>query len=146
MRKDLKMLPKVLKKNICCKLGLGLGFLAFFVLTCFFIKPLAIALAPGGFAAFTLSDAIIMMIRCSDKNYVVVSGVCTELHESWLCRRLKGFTIDTQNGLVRVITKIKMRTVKVGDLVNVYVPYNASVYDYKGETVVSDFYGIEVTK
>lgn len=144
MRKDFKMLPKVLKKNICCKLGLGLGFLAFFVLTCFFIKPLAIALVPGAFSVFVLADGIGMTIRCLSGRYIELSGECTEVNESIFRKRLNSFIIETADGKVKVVTKIKTRAVNIGDNITVYVPLNASVYDYNGGVVVCEFDGIDV--
>ena len=144
MRKDFKMLPMVLKKNICCKLGLGLGFLAFFVLTCFFIKPLAIALAPGAFSVFALVDGIGMTIRCLSGRYIELSGECTEVNESIFRKKLKSFIIETTDGKVKVITKIKTRAIKTGDYVKVYVPLNTSVYDYSGGVAVCEFYGMEI--
>ena len=42
--------------------------------------------------------------------------------------------------------KMKPQAVKVGDRVTIFVPDYASVYDYKGELVVCEFYAIEIDK
>ena len=61
MREEFKRLPKVLKKNIIFRIGLGLAVLTVFVLICIFSNYLVLALAPGAFAMFLLMDGIGML-------------------------------------------------------------------------------------
>ena len=143
MREDYRRLPKVLKKNIICRIGLGLAFLTVFVLMCIFVDHLIFALAPGAFALFSLMDGIGMMLRCLSGEYVELEGICTEVHKSKLRRRTKYIMLETKRGPVKLPTKLKPQSVKVGDSVTVYIPDYASVYEYKGSTVVCEFYGIE---
>lgn len=63
MRGEFKRLPRILKKNILCKIGLGLLFLTVLILMCIFMDHLFLALAPGAFAIFSLMDGIGMMFR-----------------------------------------------------------------------------------
>ena len=146
MREEFKRLPKALKKNILCRNGLGLGFLAVFVLICIFSNYLVLALAPGAFAMFLLMDGIGMLFRCLGGDYIELSGVCIEVNKSAVRRRTKYIVIETSRGAVRLPTRMKPKAIKVGDEVVIYVPDHASVYDYNGNMVVCEFYAIEIKK
>ena len=145
MREDYRCLPKVLKKNIICRIGLGLAFLTVFILMCIFVEHLVFALAPGAFALFSLMDGIGMMLCCLSGEYVELEGICTEVHKSTLRRRTKYIMLETKRGTVKLPIKIKPQAIKVGESVTVYVPDHASVYDHKGSLVVCEFYAIEIT-
>lgn len=146
MREDFKKLPKVLKKNIFCRIGLGLLFLTVFVLMCVFVDYLVFAIAPAAFAMFLLMDGIGMMIRCIGGDYVELTGVCTEVSKSNVRRRTKNILIETSRGTVKLPIQMKPQSIKEGDNLVIYVPDHASVYDYKGNMVVCEFYAIEIIK
>lgn len=146
MREDFKKLPKVLKKNIFYRIGLGLLFLTVFVLMCIFADYLVFAIAPAAFAMFLLMDGIGMMIRCIGGDYVELTGVCIEVSKSNVRRRTKHILIETVRGTVKLPIRIKPQSVKEGDNLVIYVPDHASVYDYKGNMVVCEFYAIEIIK
>lgn len=145
MKGDFKCLPKILKKNIICKIGLGLLFLTVFVLMCLFMDHLIFALAPGAFAIFSLMDGIGMTFRCMSGEFVELSGVCIAVYKSKLQRKTKSIVVETKRGTVKLPVRMKMQTIDVGDYVVIYVPDYASVYDYKGEMVVCEFYGIDIS-
>lgn len=144
MKGDFKRLPRILKKNILCKIGLGIGFLTVFILMCIFMEHLFFALAPGAFAIFSLMDGIGMTFRCMSDEYVELSGTCAEVHKSKFKRKTRSIALETKKGIVRIPLKMKSQSVKVGDYVTVYVPDHASVYDHKGDMVVCEFYAIEI--
>lgn len=146
MKGDFKRLPRILKKNILCKLGLGLLFLAVFILMCIFMDHLIFALAPGAFTIFLLMDGIGMLFRCMSGEYIELSGTCTEVHKSKLQRKTRSIAVKTERGMVKLPLKMKPQSVKVGDKVTIYVPDHASVYDHKGDMVVCEFYAIEIEK
>lgn len=146
MRGDFKRLSGALKKNIYCKIGLGLLFLTVFVLMCCFMKYLVFSLAPAAFAMFLLMDGVGMLFRCLSGEYVEIEGVCKEVQRSRLRRKAKCILIETRRGVLRLPVKMKPKTVKVGDKVTIYVPDHASVYDHKGDLVVCEFYAIEIEK
>ena len=146
MREDYMRLPKVLKKNIVCRIGLGLAFLTGFILLCIFSEHLFFALAPGAFAIFMLMDGIGMLFRCLSGEYVELEGVCSEVNKSALRRKTKHIMLETARGAVKLPTKLRSQSVKVGDRVTVYVPDYASVYEVNGSMVVCEFYGFEVIK
>ena len=143
MKGDFKRLPRILKKNILCKLGLGLLFLTVFILMCIFMDHLVFALAPGAFALFALMDGVGMTFRCLSGEYLELSGICTEVHKSKLQRKTRSIAVETKRGVVKLHLKMKPQAVKV---VTIFVPDYASVYDYKGELVVCEFYAIEIDK
>lgn len=146
MREDYRRLPKVLKKNIVCRIGLGLAFLTGFILLCIFSEHLFLALAPGAFAIFSLMDGFGMMFRCMSGEYVELSGTCTVVHKGKLQRKTRAISVETKRGTVKLPLKMKPQSVKVGDKVTIYVPDHASVYDHKGDMVVCEFYAIEIEK
>ena len=146
MRDDYRRLPKVLKKNIICRIGLGLAFLTFFILMCFFVDHFIFALAPCAFALFLVTSGISMMVRCISGEYVELKGVCIEVNKSTFRRKTKYIVLKTNRGIVKILTKFKQRTINVGDSVTVYVPDYASVYEYKESMVICEFYGFDVSR
>ena len=146
MREEFKRLPKALKKNILCRIGLGLGFLTVFVLMCILVEHLVFAIAPAAFAMFSLMEGIGMLFRCLGGDYVELSGVCIEVNKSAVRRRTKYIVIETSRGAVRLPIRMKPKAIKVGNEVVIYVPDYASVYDYNGNMVVCEFYAIEIKK
>jgi hypothetical protein len=144
VREEFKRLPKVLKKNIIFRIGLGLAVLTVFILICIFADHLVLALAPGAFAMFLLMDGVGMMFRCLGGDYVELSGICIEVKKSTIRRKTKHIVIETTRGKVKLPTRIKPNAVKEGDKVTIYVPDHASVYDYNGDMVVCEFYGIQI--
>ena len=146
MREDFKKLPKVLKKNIFYRIGLGLLFLTVFVLMCIFADYLVFAIAPAAFAMFLLMDGIGMLIRCIGGNYVELTGICTEVSQSTFRRRTKHILVETPRGTVKLPIRMKPQSIKEGDNLVIYVPDHASVYDYKGNMVVCEFYAIEIVE
>ena len=143
---EFKHLPRILKKNILCKIGLGFLFLTVFILMCIFMDHLFLALAPGAFAIFSLMDGFGMMFRCMSGEYVELSGTCTVVHKGKLQRKTRAISVETKRGTVKLPLKMKPQSVQVGDKVTIYVPDHASVYDHKGDMVVCEFYAIEIEK
>ena len=76
----------------------------------------------------------------------MVEGVCSEVSKSALRRKTKHIMLETARGAVKLPTKLRPQSVKVGDHVTVYVPDYASVYEVNGSMVVCEFYGFEVIK
>lgn len=144
MRDKFNTLPRLLKKNILCKIGLGLCFLTVFILVCIFAEHTAFALAPGAFTLFSLIDGVGMAIRCFGGEYVELVGTCIEVHKSTVRRRTKYIVVETARGALKLPIRMKLQSVSVGSTVTVYIPDHASVYDHKGNMVVCEFYGIEV--
>lgn len=146
MKYNFKQLPKSLKKNIYSKFGLGFLFLTFFILICCFMEYPFFSVAPAAFAIFLLIDGVTMLFRCLGGEYVQILGVCKEVHKSRLRGRVKCILIETEHGIIRLNVKIKLRPFREGDNVTLYLPNNATVYEHKGEFVVSEFYAIEIRK
>lgn len=102
MKGDFKRLPRILKKNILCKLGLGLLFLTVFILMCIFMDHLVFALAPGAFALFALMDGIGMTFRCLSGEYLELDGICTEVYKSKLRRKTRSIAVETKRGVIKL--------------------------------------------
>lgn len=146
MTKEFRRLPKILKRNIIIKLGLGAIFLTIFILMCIFVKPIILAIAPGVFAIFLVLSGMKMLVRCLSKEYIEIRGTCTSVQKSAFRRHIRCIIVETENGTVKFPIHIKSRVIKQGNVVVAYVPENASIYEHGGEIIICELYGIEVEK
>lgn len=90
-----------------------------------------------------LESAAALFDRCDRKNYVVITGICTEIEKTPFRRRIKAVYLRSDPHTLRVVCVGNQRSLNIGDAIAVYVSDNTAVYDMDGCKVICTYLALE---
>ena len=73
-----------------------------------------------------------------------VSGICENIEFTGIRRRVKSITLKLEENTIKVSARHKIKKLKVGDTVIVYLSAKAPVYPQDDGYVVFNYYAMEV--
>lgn len=143
MKEKFLGIPEVLRKQILLRLGSsGIG-----------IAMLVIVLAYGGDWRFLIPCIALSILcfgaaaslydRCLQGKFVAVTGTCSEIDRVPLRRRIKALYLRNEHHNIKLMGVRRIRNLVVGDLITVYIPDDAAVYEIDGHQVVCNYLAIE---
>lgn len=79
-----------------------------------------------------------LLIQGTEGRYVVIEGICEEIERTHFRRKIKGITIRTENGSVRIpVWGERTGKLKDGDTMVIYLSEDTPVYDLDGCKIVN---------
>ena len=146
MKEKWKDAPNALKKQIYKRMSVGLLLLVLGIITWSVSKDFIFAVPCFvGMIFFVLNGFQVLMATLFGK-YVVLSGVCERLEQTRIFKRAKAVYLSTEYGTVKVAIRRNMRRLQIGSQLRCFISVKASVYQYDGVQVVSDYYAIEIAE
>lgn len=137
MKEQFQNIPAFLRRQILIRLaGCALG--GMMILFAIAVRGGIYQLLPGIMVVLVfMTDAATMFYRCIDKRYVVIRGVCEELEYNGLRKRLKSVLILCDGKAIKVFGRLhNLRSLKIGDSLEVYIADTAPVYEQDGIYVI----------
>ncbi len=78
-------------------------------------------------------------------RYVVISGRCTEAADTLIRKKTKAILIEAEEHLVRVILRQRLRRIRAGASVEIYVADSTPVYEKDGVKLLQSYLAIKIT-
>ena len=144
MKGKCKKLPEALKKQVLLRSG---GSAVFFLLFLYFLWSAgdAYMLFPCFlFFCVVTGNGIWFFSRCVYGQYVRLQGECIRTEAAGFRKRIRSFYLAYETGVVKVPVKSRIRNLREGDMVSVYIADNAPVYEKEGVFLVGDYYALEI--
>lgn len=137
MKQAFSQYPQILQKQIIIRLAAGIAALVATFFLWLYKGGLELMLPCICFAAVMLIGAMLLYIRCEEKSYVVIRGICKQIDHTGIRRRLKDIYVQDEQFTVRLVRPaMRIRSIKVGDHIAIYLAENAPVYEMEGCKVV----------
>jgi len=140
--KTLKSLPEPLQRQILLRLGLAAVLFIFGLASAAAWRDwsMLIIIAVALFFAF-------LGIRIVWRDYIVITGVCSEVEATMIRKRTKAIVLITEmggkEGKLRVSLRQQFRKIAVGDILDVYVDTEAQIYEWEGEFRLQSYIAID---
>ena len=146
LKAQFSVMPKPLQREISYRLGFALVFLLLFVFVLILLPDWMSIIPFIGISLFFLISAALLFHRVSSGQYVVVEGICTEVSTTLIRKRAKTILVQTNEHLVQVIIKQRLKKISQGAHVKIYVSDQTQVYDRDGRLLLSGYLAIDVQK
>ena len=146
MKEKFKMLPEALKKQVLLRFG---GSVVFFVLFFFLLwgtGDVYMLLPCLLFFCVETGNGIWFFFRCVHGKYVRLLGQCIGLETARFRKRIRSICLAYETGMVKIPVKGRLRNLREGDMVSVYIAENAPVYEKEGMYFVGDYYALLFTE
>jgi len=146
LKAQFSVMPKPLQREISYRLGFALVFLLLFVFVLILLLDWMSIIPFIGISLFFLISATLLFHRVSSGQYVVVEGICAEVSTTLIRKRAKTILVQTNEHLVQVIIKQRLKKISQGSHVKIYVSDQTQVYDKDGRLLLSGYLAIDVQK
>ena len=144
MKERFKALPEALQWQIISRLAGGVGFLLLFIVIVIFYRSLYLWLPSLFFMILLIVSGIFLLYNSLNGNYVSVAGVCENIEVTGIRRRVKRITLKLEENSLTISVRHKIKKLKLGDTVIVYLSVKAPVYSQDDGYVVLNYYAMEV--
>lgn len=143
MKEKFLRIPVPLRKQILIRLGgCGLG-IAMMLMMFAYRGDWKLLLPCIALSAACLQSAASLFDRCDRKQYVVITGRCTEIEKTPFRKRTKAVYLCSDEFNLKIVCIGKMRNLIPGDTLSVYVSDNTAVYDMDGCKVICSYLALE---
>ena len=144
MKERFKALPEALQWQIISRFAGGVGFLLLFIVIVIFYRSLYLWLPSLFFMILLIVSGIFLLYNSLRGNYVSVAGVCENIEVTCIRRRVKSITLKLEENSLKISVRHRIKRLKLGDTVIVYLSVKAPVYPQDDGYVVLNYYAMEV--
>lgn len=143
MLEQIKELPEPLQKQIFIRLGFTLVFFLLFILLLALGNNLYTVLPCIGLIAFCAANAWLLFCRAIRGEYVIFTGTCSETECTVIRRRTKSIYLQTDEYIVQVMIKQRLKRIPIGSTLEIYVASNTPVYEKEGRKMLYTYLAIK---
>ena len=144
MKETFSKFPQVLQKQILIRITAGIVSILMLVLILLYSSSFELVFPCVGFAVMFFISALQLYVRCDERNYVVIRGVCAEIERTGLRRRVKDIYVKDEEFTVRLVRPtMKLRALNIGDRITIYLTDDAPVYEMDGCKVICSALAVE---
>lgn len=144
MREKFKALPEVLRLQILSWFVVGVGFLALSIVILIFYRSVYLWLPSLVFMVLLIVNGLFLLYNSINGNFVSVAGVCEHIEVTGIRKRVKSITLRLEESSLKVSVRQRIRKMKLGDTVIVYLSVKTPVYPQDDGYVVFNYYAMEV--
>lgn len=144
MKEKFKNLPEVLQWQIISRFAGGAGFFLLFIVIMLFYRNVYLWLPSLFFMDLLIVNGIFLLYNSINGNYVSVAGVCENIEFTGIRKRVKRITLKLEENSLKISVRHKIKKLKIGDTVIVYLSVKAPVYPQDDGYVVFNYYAMEV--
>jgi len=140
--KKLKSLPEPLQRQILLRLGLATALFFFGLVSAAVWRDwsMLIIIAVALFVAY-------LGIRIAWRDYIVITGVCSEVDTTVIRKRTKAIVLITEMSgkevKLRVSLRQQFKKFAVGDVLDICVDTEAQIYDWEGEFRLQSYIAVD---
>lgn len=143
-REQFAALPEPLQRQILFRLGFSPLFFLLFILVLYMMYDWLTVIPFAGLSIFSLTAAYILFRRSITGGYVVIRGTCIDSEVTLVRKRTKSVLVETEEHMVRVMLKQRMKRILAGAALDIYVASNTQVYDKDGVKLLHTYLAIDV--
>lgn len=144
MKEKFKALPEVLRLQILSRFAAGAGFLVMLIVILIFYRSVYLWLPSLVFMVLLIVNGLFLLYNSINGNFVSVAGVCEHIEVTGIRKRVKSITLRLEENSLKVSVKQRIRKMKLGDTVIVYLSVKTPVYPQDDGYVVFNYYAMEV--
>lgn len=144
MKEKFKSLPEALQWQILSRFAGGVGFLLLFIVIVSFYRNVYLWLPSLFFMAVLIVSGSVLLHNSIKDNYVSVAGVCENIEVTGIRKRVKSITLKLEENSLKISVRHKIKKLKLGDTVIVYLSVKAPVYPQDDGYMVFNYYAMEV--
>ncbi len=139
MRELFIQIPGPLQKQIMVRaFGSFAGLAMFFIVLAYggdwrFLIP-AVILTLG-----CLASAGLMFYQCVKRQYITITGICTEIDRTSIRRRIKAIYFRSDEYDIKLVAPRRIKNLTVGSQITVYVLASSAVYEMDGYKVICNY-------
>lgn len=137
-------IPKPLQKQVFVRLGFTLMFLLLFILVLCTMFDWLTAVPFAGLAVYSAISVFLLFHRAAVGDYVVIRGCCMESAVTLIRRRTKSILVETEEHMVQVMMKQRLKRIPEGAVLEVYVASNTQVYEKDGAKLLHTYLAIDM--
>lgn len=139
-------LPFALQEQILAYFGIGivLGILSLGIII--YTKMWSLGIPSLILMLFMIVNSAHLLYNCSKGRYVAVTGKCVEVERTGAKKRVKSLCMATEDGVIRVFISNRWRVPSVENMITVYLPEEAPVYEVDGRYCIYHFYALEINR
>lgn len=138
------LIPEPLQKQVYIRLGFSFAFLLLFALVLSMAFDWMTVLPFAILSVFSLFSAWQLFIRATKGEYVLVEGTCIDTVVSPIRKRTKSVTIQTDDHIVQIMLRQRLKRIPNGVDVILYVAKSTQVFDKNGMMVLHTYIAIEI--
>lgn len=144
MKEKFKALPEVLRLQILSRFAAGVGFLVMLIVILIFYRSVYLWLPSMVFMVLLIVNGLFLLYNSINGNFVSVAGVCEHIEVTGIRKRVKSITLRLEESSLKVSVRQRIRKMKLGDTVIVYLSVKTPVYPQDDGYVVFNYYAMEV--
>lgn len=144
MKNKFKGLPEALQWQIISRFAGGAVFLILFIVVIAFFRNIYLWVPSLFFMGFLIVNGILLFYNSVNGNYVSVEGVCENIEVTGIRRRVKRITLKLEENSLKISIKHRIKKLKLGDTVIVYLSDKAPVYPDDNGFAVFSYYAMEI--
>lgn len=144
MKEKFKALPEVLRLQILSRFAAGVGFLVMLIVILIFYRSVYLWLPSMVFMVLLIVNGLFLLYNSINGNFVSVAGVCEHIEVTGIRKRVKSITLRLEESSLKVSVRQRIRKMKLGDTVIVYLSVKTPVYPQNDGYVVFNYYAMEV--
>lgn len=144
MKEKFKALPEVLRLQILSRFAAGVGFLIMLIVILIFYRSVYLWLPSMFFMVLLIVNGLFLLYNSINGNFVSVAGVCEHIEVTGIRKRVKSITLRLEENSLKVSVRQRIRKMKLGDTVIVYLSVKTPVYPQDDGYVVFNYYAMEV--
>lgn len=144
MKEKFKSLPEVLRLQILSRFAAGAGFLVMLIVILIFYRSVYLWLPSLVFMVLLIVNGLFLLYNNINGNFVSVAGVCEHIEVTGIRKRVKSITLRLEENSLKVSVRQRIRKMKLGDTVIVYLSVKTPVYPQDDGYVVFNYYAMEV--
>lgn len=139
-----KLFPEVLQKHIVLRFGIGILFLVLSIFILLFYRDMSLLIPCLVFGMVFLFIGVQLYRKIDTNQYVIVDGICSEVDKGFFRKRAKTIYMETINSMrVEIIVKQRIKHIKEGDAIRVYLSNKTPVYDHNGNKLICTYIALE---
>lgn len=142
----LSKLPIALQEQILVRFGIGivLGILSLGIII--YTKMWTLGIPSLILMLFMIVNSLHLLYNCSKNRYITVTGKCVEVERTGAKKRVKSLCMTTEEGVIRIVITNRWRVPSIEDLITIYLPADAPVYEVAGRYCIYYFYALEIKR
>lgn len=146
IKERLLQLPGALQRQIVIRAGLGLVSGVLFVGIILYTGKIIFCLPCLILTLILIVNSAALLYNCSEGKYVVVKGKCAEVERTGVRKRVKSLRIAAEDKELTVYIPYRLNVPAAADMITVYLPENAPVYEKDGGYCIFNFYALEISR
>lgn len=139
-------LPPILREQVLIRFGIGMASCIISLGIIIYTKVWILGIPSLILTLFMIVNSLHLLYNCNEGKYVVVKGRCVEVERTGVKRRIKSLQLKTEEGLLTIYIPYKLKVPAVEDIVIVYLPKKAPVYEVDGGYYIYRFYALEISR